>query len=304
MRRGRRDVNLRALLRGPRTKAFVAGIRRRAKRGRAIVTSRWLRQRIRFSRRSLVGEAPVAVSLTSHGKRVQEVAITIESIGAGAVRPRRLILWLDDQRLFGDLPPALRSQQQRGLEVCLTDNYGPHTKYFPYVTSLTSHELPLVTADDDIIYPRYWLRRLVRAFSAHPDVVSCYRANVVRLDGDALAPYDAWPRSRDTVASVVRFGTGVSGVIYPPAMLTELAARGDVFRATTPRADDVWLHWVALQTGRKVRQLAARPRHFAIIPGSQADGLVVHNVGLGGNDEQIRALYTAADVATLRRAGA
>jgi len=285
-------------------RTVVAHTRRRAKRARAVADTMWLRRLTRSSDRSLVGSCPVVVSLTSHGRRVTDVAITIESIGRGTVLPQRMILWLDDESLFADLPAALRRQQQRGLEVRLTQNYGPHTKYFPYAVSLSKHELPMVTADDDVIYPRYWLRRLVKAYHSHPEAVSCYRANVVRLDRDHLAPYDSWPRSRDTVSSVVRFATGVAGVIYPPRMLEELAARGDVFRATTPRADDVWLHWVALRTGRPVRQLASRPRHFPTIPGSQTDGLVFNNVGGGGNDEQIRALYTSSDVAALRRAGA
>jgi hypothetical protein len=289
---------------GERLRHVAARARRRGKRTVGLAAGAWLRRRIQRSRQPLVGDAPVVVSVTSHGRRVQDVAITIESIGRGAVRPSRLILWLDDPTLFGKLPRALLRQQQRGLEVRLTENYGPHTKYFPYARSVSKHELPLVTADDDIIYPRYWLRRLVDAYRAQPEVVSCYRAYVVRLEGDHFAPYDSWPVCRDTQASVVRFATGVSGVVYPPAMLDDLAGRGDDFRRTAPRADDVWLHWVALQERRAVRQIGARPRHFPTIPGSQADGLVLGNYDGGGNDQQIGALYTEADVSALRRAGA
>jgi hypothetical protein len=262
-----------------------------------------LRRRGADGKRPLIGDAPVVVSLTSHGQRVQDVSLAIESIGAGRVRPLRLILWLDDERTFAELPEPLTRQMARGLEVRLTDNYGPHTKYFPYVRSVESHELPLVTADDDILYPRHWLARLLTAYVDRPDLVSCYRANVVCLDGDHLAPYSSWPRSKDTVASVTRFATGVSGVIYPPAMLDELSARNDAFRASCPRADDVWLHWVALRTSRPVRQISPTPRHFPVVPGSQSDtSLMKHNVDSGGNDEQIQALYTDADVRSLRRA--
>jgi hypothetical protein len=261
-----------------------------------------LRRRIVAGKRPLIGDAPVVVSLTSHGQRVQDVSLAIESIGAGRVRPRRLILWLDDERTLAALPESLTKQMARGLEVRLTQDYGPHTKYFPYVRSVDSHQLPLVTADDDILYPRYWLTRLMTAYFERPEAVSCYRANVVCLDGDALAPYQSWPRCKDTEASVTRFATGVSGVIYPPAMLDELSARNDAFRASCPRADDIWLHWVALRTSRPVRQISPTPRHFPVVPGSQSDtSLMKHNVGAGGNDEQIQALYTDADVRLLRR---
>jgi len=282
---------------------LVRNTRRRAKRRYAVLAARRLGRRLSNGRTPLTGEAPVVVSLTSHGRRVEDVALTIESIGAGRVRPKRLILWLDNPSTFESLPQPLRSQQKRGLEVLLTENYGPHTKYFPYARSSERHVLPLVTADDDILYPRYWLARLLAAYDEAPELVSCYRASVVKLLGDAIAPYDSWPRCKDVEASVTRFATGVSGVVYPPAMLDELASRGDAFRATSPRADDIWLHWVALRTSRRVRQIATRPRHFLVIPGSQDDALMNHNVDSGGNDAQIRALYTRKDIADLRAAG-
>ena len=295
-------MSIRSALAGSKLRPVVRGARKGAKRAYALVRIRMLRGRIAAAKRPLTGDAPVVVSLTSYGRRAQDVSLAIESIGAGRVRPRRLILWLDDERILAALPESLTKQMARGLEVRSTQNYGPHKKYFPYVKSIESHELPLATADDDVLYPRYWLAGLMAAYVERPDVVSCYRANVVRLDGDHLAPYHSWPRSRDTVASVARFSTGVSGAIYPPAMLDELAARNEAFRASCPRADDVWLHWVALQASRPVRQISPTPRHFPMIPGSQTDALTWHNVDSGGNDEQIQALYTDADVRSLRRA--
>ena len=296
-------MNVRSALAGSRLGPLVRVARRRAKRAHAVARVQRLRRRGAVGKRTLIGHAPVVVSLTSHGKRVQDVSLAIESIGAGRVRPLRLILWLDDERIFAELPESLTKQMARGLEVRLTQNYGPHTKYFPYVRSVDSHRLPLVTADDDILYPRNWLARLLTAYVEQPELVSCYRANVVCLDGDHLALYRSWPRCKDTVASVTRFATGVSGVIYPPAMLDELSARNDAFRASCPQADDIWLHWVALRTSRPVRQISSTPRHFPVVPGSQSDtSLMKHNVGSGGNDEQIRALYTDADVRLLRRA--
>ncbi len=137
-----------------------------------VVRIRMLRRRIAAGKRPLTGDAPVVVSLTSYGKRVQDVSLAIESIGAGRVRPRRLILWLDDERILAALPESLTKQMARGLEVRSTQNYGPHKKYFPYVRSVESHELPLATADDDILYPRYWLAGLMTAYVERPEVVS------------------------------------------------------------------------------------------------------------------------------------
>lgn len=295
---------LRAAVRRVRLNVVADHVRRRTKRTQAYAMRAFLRQRIKRSGKSLVGSHPVVVSLTSYGARVAEVAITIESIGRGSTRPARLILWLDEQDTLDNLPSDLLRQRSRGLEIRPTEDVGPHKKYFPYVMSERRHVLPLATADDDVIYPRSWLRLLVEANRQFPTAVSCYRANIVCVEGDKLAPYNSWPRCRNTVASATRFATGVSGVIYPPTMLEDLARRGDAFRSTTPRADDVWLHWVALRTSRPVRQLSSRPRHFPLIPGSQNGGLTTYNVYEHGNDRQIAALYTPADIEALERAGA
>lgn len=277
-------------------------LRKRAKRTWSHVWLAGLRVRNRVARSSVRGDVPVVVSLTSYGARVATVAYAIESIAAGRARPQRLILWLDEPRHFNSRPAAVRRLEARGLEVRLTENWGPHKKYFPALGLALDDDLAVATADDDTLYPRSWLARLWATAQHAPGEILCYRANVVRTDGDRLAPYAAWPRCRDTVASAARFATGVSGVWYPPAMLRALQLRGTEFVQRAPRADDIWLHWVALRSGIPVRQLRPRPQHFPYIPGTQAETLVQENVDGGGNDRLLASLYAVDDVATLARA--
>ena len=279
-------------------------VRKRAKRLWSHVLFAWYRARNRFSRAILTGTAPTVVSLTTFGTRAEVAYVAIESIGAGRVRPRRLVLWLDDPRIVENLPSSLRRLERRGLEIRLTDNLGPHTKYYPSLTLEGTDGLPLVTADDDILYPRRWLADLLAASEAHPAEICCHRAFVVATRGADLAPYSTWPNCRTTQARPMNFATGVSGVLYPPAMLAALRRRGTAFMATTPKADDVWLHWVALREGIPVRQVRPKPRHFPFIPGTQEVGLVNQNVGEGANDRWIAATYDETDVARLVAAGA
>jgi hypothetical protein len=279
-------------------------LRKRAKRARSHAWLARLKLANRRSQRSVLGSADVIVSLTTYGRRLDSVAYTIESIAAGRVRPRRLVLWLDDADAYEHRPESVRRLERRGLEVGLTTNYGPHTKYFPTLAGAIAAGLPIVTADDDILYPRTWLSGLLDAAASHPGVVNCYRASVVSVADGHIAGYDSWPRCTDTVTSVTRFATGVAGVHYPLAMLEALADRGEEFLARCPRADDIWLHWVALRAGIEVRQLAAKPVHFPIIPGTQAQSLMAENVVGGANDRWIEGLYDTADVEVLTAAGA
>jgi hypothetical protein len=274
-------------------------LRKKAKRTWSHLWLAGLRVRNRLSSAPVRGQVPVVVSLTSYGTRVDTVAYAVESIAAGRARPQRLILWLDDPDQFDDRPAALRRLEARGLEVRLTEDLGPHKKYFPALPLALEDGVALATADDDTLYPRHWLARLAEAAQRHPDTIHCYRASVVQLDGDRLAPYDRWPRCQDTVASLARFATGVSGVWYPPAMLAALHRRGTDFLRYVPRADDIWLHWVAVRSGIPVRQLSPVPRHFPYIPGTQTQTLVQENVAGGGNDRLLAGLYEASDIATL-----
>ena len=250
-------------------------VRKRAKRGLSHVWLAWLRTANALSRRTVLGDADVIVSLTTFGGRVDTVAYTVEAIGAGTARPRRIVLWLDDPEAYAQRPASLRRLEARGLEVQLTENLGPHTKYFPVLDSAVAASLPVVTADDDILYPRSWLSRLLAAASAHPMAINCYRASVIALSGDRIASYDDWPRCTDTEVSLARFGTGVSGVHYPLAMLEELRRRGTAFVDLCLKADDIWLHWVALRAGIPVRQIDARPAALSAAPrhpGAGVDG--------------------------------
>lgn len=275
---------------------LVRGTRRAGRHLRARAETPFLALRNAWSQAPVTGTAPVVVSLTSYGQRLATVHLAIESIGRGSVRPRRLLLWVEDPRVAASPPAALARLQARGLELRLSGGFGPHTKYYPYVASRPRHTLPLVTADDDILYPRHWLRSLLRSYAVWPDTVSCHWANRMAVTGGTIGPYRSWTPLRTDGKRRDSLALGVSGVLYPPRMLDRLAAEGTSFLERSPTADDIWLHWVALRGGVPVRQVSPVPRHFPVIPGSQDTRLLTVNVSQGRNDEWIRGLYTEQDI--------
>ena len=276
-------------------------IRRRSREIVSPLTLAHLSILNRIKRRSILGDGPVLVSMTSHGERIEAVFATIEAIGRGRMRPARLILWLDDQARFENLPASLRRLQARGLEVKLTQNLGPHTKYFPSLAEVTTGRR-LVTADDDILYPRDWLKCLVVAARKYPDFVNCHRAKIVRVQGGNLLPYNVWLDCWGHGGDAAVFATGVSGVIYPASMVEALKQRGRAFQACAPRADDVWLHAVAVDEGIPVRQVGVAAVHYAATPSTQHLGLMHMNVHQSENDTQISATYTPQMISAIASA--
>lgn len=265
---------------------------------RSFTASR-LRILNRFSKRTVTAKgSPSVVSLTTHGPRLANVHVTIESIARGLRRPGRIILWLDDFDDSTALTPGLDRLVARGLEIMSGHHeYGPHNKYYPFVASEPSFDGVLVTADDDLIYPKWWLSRLLRSrTNVDDDVITCFRAHRIGMDGREIAPYDSWSTPHGLVPSHLNFLTGVAGVAYPPSFLAKLRESAVEFLQCSPRADDVWLNVVALRYGYRVALVEPRVRMFDIVPGSQRVSLLASNVRSGRNDEQIRATYSVDDI--------
>ena len=60
------------------------------------------------------------VSLTTHGRRLYEVYLAIESIMQGSRKPDRIVLWLSSDKQGEPLPLTLLKQMKRGLVVKYT----------------------------------------------------------------------------------------------------------------------------------------------------------------------------------------
>jgi len=258
----------------------------------------------RFAMTKIPGDGDVVISLTSHGDRLRRVHYTIESIARGYVKAP-IILWLDPADYEASWPKPLRRLVRRGLQVRRSDGlYGPHTKYWNQFRAVEGQGVRVATVDDDMIYPEWFLQRLLFIGDLRSDVVIAYRAHRIELRDGQLLPYVKWTAANTSRASYLHFATGVSGVLYPETFISHVVAQGEEFMELTPRADDVWLHACALRSGHPIRQVYSNPRNFAVVPTTQGGALVIGNTLMGGNDEQIARVYTDDDIAALVEASA
>lgn len=278
-------------------------LRRRGLRSvKRLLRPHWMR---RLDQRNLDPSAalldPVGpvVSLTTYEPRWARVHYTIESIGAGRLRPSRLVLWVAPSVLVDGIPEALQRQLDRGLEIRTCEDLGPHKKYFPMVQEGLGGR-SLVTADDDVLYWDDWLLTLVQAATQTPGPVHAHRAHVMSFDAQGcFLPYDQWPACHSTSPSPLHFSTGVGGVLFPPTVQRALREAGDGFRRVCPRADDIWLNAVAWRAGVPVRQTRVFSQLLFEVPGTRAHGLARENVQSGGNDRQMAQTYSEEERARL-----
>lgn len=161
---------------------------------------------------------PLAVvSVTSHDFRVEEMYGTIYSILNGSCQRVKIVL-----TLYKDDLPLLKGDMKRlvkagVVELIVADkDLGPHLKYFYAMQRY--RELPVITIDDDVLYPRGMVQSLLDDYSQYPDTVIGRRCYELRETGGQLVPYSELlcTLSQLTAPSHRNFATGIGGVLYPP----------------------------------------------------------------------------------------
>lgn len=241
----------------------------------------------------------LVVSLTSFGKRIHDVYLTVESLLQQSHAPDRIVLWLSAEEFTeGDIPAILRRQCERGLDIEFVEkDLGPYTKFF-YALQKYPDAL-LLTVDDDILYPQDLVDQLYRAHLQAPDQIHCTRGHRIRVDDSGeLLPYKQWwRRNDDRDSSLMIFPTGVGGVLYFPGCFAEDIGNVEAFQRLAPNADDVWLKAMSLKKGTVCTMLEGRGvwmQRFPVIAGSQEVSLKRRNKSKrSGNDEQIKAVFDA-----------
>lgn len=186
------------------------------------------------------------VSLTTHGRRLYEVYLAIESIMQGSIKPNRIILWLPKDMQGEPLPLTLLNQIKRGLVVKYAVDLGPYTKLVPALIEYSNSIL--VTIDDDILYPYDTLELLFSAYQKHPQCICANRIMDIKLDyqGNPTS-LPSWKELEDKDRiSKYNFFEGVGGVLYPPQCFDSEVLNQSVFAAICPTADDVWFNCMAL----------------------------------------------------------
>ena len=243
------------------------------------------------------GDTDAVVNITSYGYRTKRVYLAIESIARGRVLPARIILWLDAEDWeAGRNRRSIRRLVARGLEVRQgVKEYRAHNKYFHFARS--SDAGFLVTADDDVFYPRNWLAALWRVFDegGRREVVAHWVRHPLVIDDD-LAPSWNWNNARDTKPRVGPFTLGVSGVIFPPTLRRAVSELGTRFLESSALNDDVWISWNALRVATPVRQCEDKPLSALVIPFTQKYQLAHENIHNRQTELQLRATYGRADI--------
>lgn len=236
----------------------------------------------------------VIVSLTTYGRRLHDVYLTIESIMQGTVKPNRIILWLQEDYETKRLPSSLLRLQSRGLEIEYCSDLKSYKKLVPALVKYP--KACIVTIDDDVIYDVDMLECLLNSWYHHPTCIHAHRVHQITTNSDGtIKKYSEWSKCTvpDGEPSSRLLFTGVGGVMYPPCCLAEETTTASLFQRLAPWADDLWFYCMARKKGTLICKAPSRSADgqlYATNYRSQGDALWTRNVSGGNNDKQLASI--------------
>lgn len=235
----------------------------------------------------------IIVSLTTHGKRIYDVHLTIESIMEQTMKANRIILWLDYNFKHKTLPKTLQLLQKRGLEISFCKDIRSYTKIIPSLIKFPNDAI--VTIDDDVLYEIDLLENLITAYQENPSYIYCTRFHRILLDKNHnLLPYRKWQwLCPDMDANVLNFPTGVGGVLYPPHSLDEEVLNEPIFMDICTYADDVWLKAMALKKGTLSKKVYTHSSEDFLM-NEEVQDIGLRNINIENdflNDKQISTVF-------------
>ncbi|MCU1589886.1 MAG: putative glycosyltransferase [Frankiales bacterium] len=227
----------------------------------------------------------VIVSLTSFPGRIESAWVAAASLLRQSVAPQQVVLVLAEEEFPGQRLPQSLTRLTGLTPLWVPTNNRSYKKLLP-----VRQQWPravVVTADDDVRYPRYWLAELLQGHDRQPDAIIGHRGSEMVPTAKGFAPYETWPLASPGTPPHRVFLKGNGGILYPPGSLPEVAFDVALAEQLCPTADDVWFRATSLLAGTPVRRIRGGVFDPPTSRFSQDVALHHANLAGGANDTQL-----------------
>lgn len=244
----------------------------------------------------MITDKPIIVSLTTYGKKIYDVYLTIESIFQQTIKPNKVVLWISkDEFSSENLPVTLKNQIGRALDVRFCKDIRSYTKL---VYSLREFKgCHIISIDDDIVYPFDMIENFIVAYQEDNKKIYFNKGHKILYDtkNERIKPYIEWCKDGYIEGSSLQYlPLGVYGIFYPDGILAEEVVNEEVFLEISPTADDIWFKAMSLLNNVEcavVQQGAMVSNGFISTELDRETALARTNVDQGANDWQIQKIF-------------
>ncbi|RAP45174.1 glycosyltransferase family 2 protein [uncultured Methanosphaera sp.] len=206
---------------------------------------------------NIEGNEQIIVSLTSFPERMDDIKYCLYSLLTQSFKPNKVILWLANEEFPNkeeDIPQSVLNLKENGLTIKWCENYRSYKKLIP-----TLKEYPnscIVTADDDLYYPKDWLQNLYEDHINYPKNIISTRCRNIQLDDENnFKKYNQWKVATEgNNISYLNFPTNGAGTLFPPHSLNEKVTDDKLFRKLCPNTDDIWFWTMAVLNKTKIKK--------------------------------------------------
>lgn len=208
-------------------------------------------------------ENSIIVSLTSFPERMEDIHYCLYSLLYQTLKPHKVILWLAESQFPNkedDLPHEVLNLKKNGLTIEWCKDIRSYKKLIPALKKYPDYYI--VTADDDIFYPKTWLEEIWKAHEESPNTIIASRVRRITLENKAVGEYSHWKiLKRGNDASFLNFPTNGAGSLFSPGMLSKIVFDEELFLNLAPNGDDIWFWAMMVLNNVKIKPIE-KPMYF------------------------------------------
>ena len=195
------------------------------------------------------------ISLTSFPERMDGLHLTVGSVLNQTIPADLVVIWLASSQFpngMGDVPSSLKSLLSNKCQICWCDDMRSYKKLIPSLVEYP--EALIVTVDDDIIYERKLMEKLLRGHEKHPDCIIASRVTKFHSCSGILFNDDGgcsyWKQP-----SYLNKLVGCGACLYPPKSLDPKVLDYKTAKRLAPTSDDIWFWLMGVKAGTKVYRI-------------------------------------------------
>ena len=209
-------------------------------------------------------EIPIIVSISHDNQNFDDLELSLYSLLNKRVCPDKIILWLNNEYELSDLPYKITRYLKNGLEIRFCENISPYTKLIKPMQEYSNSII--VTAESDIYYPKDWLGKLYHSYISSPKDIHVNRVQELKLVDNNIAPYKDWERyPNNERTGYDYFPDNAGGILYPPKCFVSDAFRKDIYSKYAQNDYNMWIWFMALISGRKIRLVKSHIKIFIVL---------------------------------------
>jgi hypothetical protein len=195
------------------------------------------------------------VSLTTYGKRINDLKYTLYSLIVQTIQPEKIIVWLSKDEYNSELsliPKELSVFWGYGVEFRFCEDLRSYKKLIPAL--LAYPEYNIVTADDDIFYKKKWLEKLWKLHLKKPNTIIAHVTWKISFTKTKnVKKYNTWKREiKKHIDSPFLMAMGCGGILYRRELLYKDVDNAALCMRLSPLADDIWFYFMAILNKTKI----------------------------------------------------